>query len=238
MQEGTVRVSGLNLRESLKTGIVVKKLRKNSKVTILGTETWHRVRTRDGQEGVVFGDYVEVDHEPSVPAVGAAAEAAVEATAGVTAAPSSTSSLQLKSYQNDRVIGSVATVDADLVPHLDRIAGFAEECKLKVHVTSSLRDPDGGISNAIVTPAKGSNHFVGHAIDMNLQLDSGEFFNSSKLQKLADQPKEVRDFIQKVQDDPELRWGGDFRTPDVVHIDDGLNLRQPDVWKTKFESRG
>ncbi len=101
-----------------------------------------------------------------------------------------------------------------------------------------LPRPDGGISNAIVTPAKGSNHFVGHAIDMNLQLDSGEFFNSSKLRKLADQPKEVRDFIQKVQDDPELRWGGDFRTPDIVHIDDGLNLRQPDVWKTKFESRG
>jgi len=129
-------------------------------------------------------------------------------------------------------------VDADLVPHLDRIARFAEECELKVFVTSSLRDPSGGISNAIVTPAKGSNHFVGHAIDMNLQLDSGDFFNSSKLKKLADQPRKVRDFIKKVQDDPELRWGGDFRTPDVVHIDDGLNLRQPDVWKAKFESRG
>lgn len=289
MQKGTVRVSGLNLRKSLTTGTVIKKLRKNSRVTILGTETWHRVRTRDGKEGVVFGDFVEIDHEPTAmeaagggvleTALGAAAEAlagtAAEAAAGAPAedaAPAETvagaaagtvaraaaetvaraaveeaggaaeatvsTTLRLQSYQNDRFIGNVATVDADLVPHLDRIARFAEECELKVFVTSSLRDPRGGISNAIVTPAKGSNHFVGHAIDMNLQLDSGDFFNSSKLKKLADQPRNVRDFIKKVQDDPELRWGGDFRTPDVVHIDDGLNLRQPDVWKAKFESRG
>ncbi len=65
MQEGTVRVSGLNLRRSLKTGSVVKELRKNSRVTILGTETWHRVRTRDGQEGFVFGDFVEIDRAPA-----------------------------------------------------------------------------------------------------------------------------------------------------------------------------
>ncbi len=67
-----------------------------------------------------------------------------------------------------------------------------------------------------MTPAKRSNYFVGHAIDMNLELDSGAFFNSSQLKKLPDQPKEVRDFIKMVQGDPELRWGGDFLAPDVV----------------------
>ena len=51
-------------------------------------------------------------------------------------------------------------------------------------------------------------------------------------------PKKVRDFIRLVRDDPKLRWGGDFSTPDVVHIDDELNLKHPDVWTAKFESRG
>lgn len=223
MQEGTVRVSGLNLRASLKTGTVAKKLRKNSRVTILGTETWHRVRTRDGKEGFVFGDFVEIDHVPAE-------------TAGAGEDPNG--KLQLIGYQNDRFIGSVPKVDADFVPHLDRIAGFAEKCKLKVFVTSSIRDPKGGVKNAIVKPAKRSNHFVGHAIDMNLQLDTGAFFNSAKLKKLSDQPKRVRDFIKMVRDDPDLRWGGEFATPDVVHIDDKLNIEHPELWDAKFAARG
>lgn len=219
MPQGTVRVSGLNLRESLKPGAVVKSLRKNSKVTILGTETWHRVRTRDGLEGLVFGDFIEMDHS-------------------TTGSPTTTSTkLERTTYRNERFIGSAAIVDVDFVPALDRIAGFAKKCKLKVFVTSSSRDPDGAVANAIVTPAKGSNHFVGHAIDMNLRMDDGAFFNSSKLKKLSKQPKTVRAFIEMVRKDEGLRWGGDFRTPDVVHIDDGLNVNSPAVWKAKFESR-
>ena len=129
-------------------------------------------------------------------------------------------------------------MDTDFIPHLDRLNQYALDCGVDIYVTSSTREPGRKVSGKIVPQAGRSNHLVGHAIDMNLQLDSGDFFNSSKLKKLADQPRSVRDFIKKVQDDPELRWGGDFRTPDVVHIDDGLNLRQPDVWQAKFESRG
>lgn len=223
MPEGTVRVSGLNLRRSLKPGRVLKSLRKNSKVTILGTETWYRVRTRDGLEGLVFGDFIEMEHGPEAP------------TGGSTTAPSS--KLERMRYRNERFVGNPAIVDVDFVPHLDRIAGYAKKCKLKVHVTSSFRDPDGAVTNAIVKPAKGSNHFVGHAIDMNLQSDGGGLFNSRKLKKLSRQPKNIRDFIAMVRKDPDLRWGGDFSTPDVVHIDDGLNVRNPSVWTKKFKTR-
>jgi hypothetical protein len=227
MQDGTVRVSGLNLRKSLKVGASVKVLRKGSRLTILGTETWHRVRTRDGQEGFVFADFVEIDHHAMPGSLVTIEESG----------SSSDPTLLLTTFQNDRFTGHVATVDADFVPHLDRIAGFAEECELKVFVTSSLRQPEGGLSNAIVTPAKRSNHFVGHAIDMNLQLNNGAFFNSSALTKLSSQPEAIRRFIALVRNDPELRWGGDFPTPDVVHIDDGLNVRHPDIWDAKFASR-
>jgi D-alanyl-D-alanine carboxypeptidase len=224
MQDGTVRIGGLNLRKSLKAGSVSKVLRKNSRVTILGTETWHRVRTRDGEEGYVFADFVEIDR-------------AVESTRGIDGPPLAGNPLVITTYQNPRFTGQPATVDADFVPHLDRISGFAGECGLKIFVTSSLRDPDGGISNAIVTPAKRSNHFVGHAIDMNLQLDNGTFINSSALKKLSTQPQPVQRFIELVRNAAGLRWGGDFPTPDVVHIDDGLNITRPDLWDSKFASR-
>jgi hypothetical protein len=46
----------------------------------------------------------------------------------------------------------------------------------------------------------------------------------------------VREFIQKVRDAPGLRWGGDFNPEDPVHIDDGLNLTDPDRWQSKFDS--
>ena len=72
---------------------------------------------------------------------------------------------------------------------------------------------------------------------MNLRAESGAFFNSKKLKDLANQPKDVRDFIAKIRQDPDLRWGGDFRARDVVHIDDELNRKQPEIWDSKLASR-
>ena len=73
---------------------------------------------------------------------------------------------------------------------------------------------------------------------MNVRSASG-FFNSTKLKKsnLSNLPKEVRDFIQLVRDDEELRWGGDFRREDTVHIDDSFNHRHPELWDKKLASR-
>jgi hypothetical protein len=221
MADGTVRVTGLNLRDSLTTGPVVKVLRKSSRVEILGEETWLRVRTRDGLPGYVFGDFIERDAPPEVE---------VDA-----ASPSK--KLVLERYHHERFVGSPVTADVDFFPLLDRIAGFAAASRLFVHVTSSTRDPGGQVSGAIVEPAKRSNHFVGHAIDMNLLDESGKLFTSAELKDLDHQPEAVRRFIELVRTDADLRWGGDFGTPDVVHIDDGLNLRQPEVWEAKLASR-
>lgn len=176
MAEGTVRVSGLNLRGSLTTGAAVKVLRRSSRVEILGEETWLRVRTRDGLTGYVFGDFIERDPPPDV---------AVEAQT-----PSK--KLALERYHHERFVGNPVTADVDFFPLLDRIAGFAQTCKLFVHVTSSTRDPGGQVSGAIVEPAKRST---------------------------------------------DLRWSGDFSTPDVVHVEDGLNLRNPQLWEAKLASR-
>ncbi len=223
MLDGTVIETGLNLRTSLTTGKVAKVLRKSSRLEILGEETWYRVRTRDGLEGFVFGDFVEKDLET-------ATEPPVD--------PEVLSpKCVLEHFHHERYIGDPVVADIEFFPLLQRIAGFAEQHRLCVFVTSSTRDPELEIRGAIVTPAKRSNHFVGHAIDMNLKSEAGEFFNSKKLKKLDQQPKDVQDFIERVRQDPDLRWGGDFRAKDVVHIDDGLNLRHPDLWDAKLKSR-
>lgn len=228
MLQGTVRVSSLNLRRSLTTGRVAKRLRRNSRVEILGQQTWYRVRTRDGKEGFVLGDFIDADFHATV--------ADSEAPALEGTGPSA--ECVITPFHHERFVGKPLRADRDFVPFLERLAGFATSCDVRVHVTSSARDPHKNVHGAIVKPAKRSNHMVGHAIDMNLQSASG-FFNSKALKKakVASLPSEIRRFIQMVRRDDDLRWGGDFSKEDPVHIDDGLNLHHPEIWDSKLESR-
>jgi hypothetical protein len=227
MRQGTVIArNGLNLRDSPKTGSVVTTLPHGSSLEILGQETWLRVRASDGSTGWVLGDLVEREPAAALMPAGAAPAAAA---GQIDTAPSD--AWVIGPYHNVRFVG------ADFFPLLDRLNDFAGACGVEIHVVSSFREPDRAPSGAIVPPATRSNHFVGHAIDMNVKSPSG-FFNSQKLKRadLAALPAEVRGFIQKVRDDPDLRWGGDFNPQDPVHIDDGLNRTHPARWQSKLDS--
>lgn len=113
---------------------------------------------------------------------------------------------------------------------------YAYECKVKIYLTSSFRKDDGRkIHGAIVQPSKISNHFVGHAIDMNL-IDGSRFCNSKCLGNQSKQSAGVKCFISKIRRNTGLRWGGDFSTPDPVHIDDGLNRRDRNQYNKLFAS--
>jgi uncharacterized protein YgiM (DUF1202 family) len=233
MRSGTVIArGGPGLRSSPKTGRVRKKLRRGSHVEILSEETWLRVRTSDGATGWILGDYIEREPAAAMMPQGAARAAA----AGLVDIATSNVCV-IVPYHNVRFVGKEVRADRDFLPSLDRLNDLAAACGVEIHVTSSFRDPDQSLSSAIVPPAKRSNHLVGHAIDMNVKSPSG-FFNSAKLKRanLAALPSEVREFIQKVRDAPGLRWGGDFNPEDPVHIDDGLNLTDPDRWQSKFDS--
>lgn len=236
MSDGTVIArGGLNLRRTPKTGKVSRTLRRGSKVEILEEETWLRVRTRDGDEGYVLADFVEMDAETisgplPVPVPEPAPVDRLEL------APSDV--CVIERYRNTQFIGEKLLADRDFFPGLDRLNRYASDCGVEIYVTSSTRQPGRTVRNAIVKPASRSNHLVGHAIDMNLQSKNG-FFNSQKLKKsnFSRLPKEIRDFIGLVRTDPELRWGGDFNNEDPVHIDDSLNHRDRDLWDSKFASR-
>ncbi len=233
MRQGTVVArDGLNLRASPKTGAVVTTLPHGSSLEILGQETWLQVRASDGSTGWVLGDLVERDPAAALMPQGAAAAT----NAGlVDTAPSDI--CVIGPYHNVRFVGDEVRADADFFPLLDRLNDLASAAGVEIHVVSSFRDPDRAPSGAIVPPATRSNHFIGHAIDMNVKSPSG-FFKSQKLKRanLAALPSEVRDFIQKVRNAPPLRWGGDFNPEDPVHIDDGLNGTDPARWQRKLDS--
>jgi hypothetical protein len=224
MTTGTVIArGGLPLRKTPKTGAVLSRLRRNARVEVLEKETWLRVRTRDGSVGYVLADFVEAAPEALFPA----------------AVPEPAGKCDIRIYRNDHYTGNELRADVDFFPALDRLNGFAADCDVEIFVTSSTREPGRTVAGAIVPPATRSNHLVGHAIDMNVQFD-GRLFDSKALKRdnLANLPAAVRKFIERVQADATLRWGGDFNPEDPVHFDDGLSRRDPALWDSKFASRG
>lgn len=78
---------------------------------------------------------------------------------------------KLVAYGNTRFIGKAIMTDADFVAELDKLNGFAASRGLKIFITDSARR-DGAFTRGIVPVAKFSNHFVGHAIDMNIQTSN------------------------------------------------------------------
>ncbi|MCB9335107.1 MAG: M15 family metallopeptidase [Flavobacteriales bacterium] len=139
----------------------------------------------------------------------------------------------LVEFSGSHFTGKTVIADKDFVPYLKRINNYAKKHKVKIHVTSSFRKTS-IVPGAIVSPAKMSNHMIGHAIDMNLQY--GENFskwcNSSCLAK-TNLAEPVANFIQEIRNDQHLRWGGDFKKRDTVHIDDHYN-KDIEKWKLKY----
>jgi len=126
--------------------------------------------------------------------------------------------------------GSAMRVHKNFVAAINRINGYAKAAGVKIYVTSSYRK-DANVAGAIVVPASKSNHMTGHAIDMNVVYSGGTCNSACLGGKL---PTQVAAFISKVRADGELRWGGDFATPDVVHIDDGLNIQNAKEWDAQY----
>ena len=126
-------------------------------------------------------------------------------------------------------------VDSQFVGSMNLINEYARENGVEVIVTSSFRMEGRKIKGAIVAPAKMSNHLTGHAIDMNVLYNKTLYESKDlKLQHLPYLPKNVVYFIRDIRANPSLRWGGDFKTEDPVHIDDALN-KYPTEWRYRYD---
>jgi len=140
-----------------------------------------------------------------------------------------TGSCQLMRYSHPRLINKVPIIDVQFRPTMDKLVRFAEECRLKIYVTSDFRT-NTNVAGAIVTPAQYSNHMVGQALDFNLQSDSGSFCNGDCLSR---QNTFSKCFTDKVQADRSMRWGNSFNDP--VHVDSGLNVNNRSAWNTRYQ---
>ncbi|MCB9361035.1 MAG: M15 family metallopeptidase [Flavobacteriales bacterium] len=140
----------------------------------------------------------------------------------------------LNEFKASHFVGKTITADKDFIPALNRINAYAEKNDIKIHITSSFRKT-AIVRGAIVTPAKMSNHMIGHAIDMNIRYGDNysKWCNSNCLAQ-SYLPEPIANFIQDIRNDEQLRWGGDFRKRDTVHIDDHYN-KDPEKWRLKYE---
>jgi hypothetical protein len=224
MEKGRVKsTTGLNLRFK-PNGDKIGVLGHNEEFTIVDEVTFYRVKSQSGHVGYVHGDYIEKIPTSSV----------LPKTNGGDYVPE----FKPVVFMHDSFVGETARVDQDFVPDLQRLSEYASQCNLKIWVTSSLRPLNNQFKGAIVKPAARSCHHIGHAIDINLFYEDA-IYNSKMLLKsnhinLSDN---ITRFFELIREDKILRWGGDFRTEDPVHIDNDFYHEQEILYLAKLDSR-
>lgn len=135
----------------------------------------------------------------------------------------------IKGYNGHKIM-----VEEGFVLKLDTVNRLAIKHNVTVWVTNSTRIGEVNLTGTIVTPADMSNHKVGHAIDMNVQCNkTGEWFNTAKMR---DGKGVDNAFLIEVDLDSQLRWGGRFSRKDEVHIDDGINIINPKLYREIYKS--
>ncbi|MEJ6486616.1 peptidoglycan-binding domain-containing protein [Nostoc punctiforme UO1] len=138
---------------------------------------------------------------------------------------------ELKTFTGSQFIGKPVLADIEFIPYLEKINDFAATNGLKIFVTSSARPWGVPVGGAIIHPAKMSNHLIGHAIDMNIQIGA-KLYTSHELGDFNSLPSTIQAFFTAISKHPVLHWGADFGDP--VHIDDRLNKNNPNTWNQKF----
>lgn len=141
----------------------------------------------------------------------------------------------LKEYKGKNIKGlrgRQILIHKDFEKHLLQIDQYAQNNDIQLIVNQSYRNDGQSLSRTIVDPGKLSNHLAGFAIDFNIKRNGKKYFsNELKRGNLNKLPQEIQNFIDNIRKDKHLRWGGDFRKEDPVHIDYPINLKNKNSWK-------
>lgn len=128
-------------------------------------------------------------------------------------------------------------IHKDFLPFARQVDKSAQSNDLTAIIMQGFRSHDAKISNTVVTPATKSNHLAGHALDLNIRYQDRTYVSTDlKKGNLPQLPEAIEYFIQSIQENKTLRWGGDFYHEDPVHIDDGLNKRDLNRWTAHYHS--
>lgn len=209
----TTSNNGLRLRTSPFDGDTIAILPHGTRLTSIKEQTWVQVSTTGGQTGYVLKDFLEPAPDE---------------------APIEQNIIEFVSANHSFASDQPIYVHTDFAAKLTALETAAAERQIKILVTSSLRSPQQQLTNTVVTPAKLSNHFVGHAIDVNFICDD-ICYGSQAFATNQAVPQSIYDCIGEAVA-AGLRWGGYFRIPDYPHFDDKLNISNPDEYMKKFKS--
>ncbi len=128
--------------------------------------------------------------------------------------------------------GRQILINRSFKTYMTRIDEYAGKQGVKLIVTHSYRPlNEPSLRGTIVAPAGYSNHHAGYAVDFNIKYQ-GLKYNSFHLKKsnLISLPEGIQAFINELRHDAELRWGGDFRIEDPIHLDYPINSKNFDKW--------
>jgi len=146
----------------------------------------------------------------------------------------------LREYRSKNIKGlrgRQILVHKNFMPFMENLERYAKTNDVKLIINQSYRDNSKVLSRSVVNQARFSNHLAGHAIDFNLLHKRTKYFshdlNRDNLQNL---PENIQTFINNVRKDKNLRWGGDFRNEDPIHIDNPLNITSRKEWSIYSEA--
>lgn len=112
-------------------------------------------------------------------------------------------------------------VNIDFVPSLRAIDECARKNKVQILINQAFRDQKVSPTGAVYVPANKSQHYIGHALDLNIK--DNNIINTSNLFIENRASSAAISFIKDVKSKG-LRWGGDFKrngraAPDWPHFD-------------------
>ena len=127
--------------------------------------------------------------------------------------------------------GKQVLIHNEFEESLSKIEQLAEKYNLVLVVNSGYRFPGTSIGGAVVVPVTKSNHNVGYALDINIKYKHRKYISKHLSREHYNElPSNIKAFINDVRLDDDLRWGGDFKTEDPVHIDVPLNIKNKRLW--------
>jgi hypothetical protein len=113
-------------------------------------------------------------------------------------------------------------IDHTIIDDVKKIVDYAVENKVHIHINSTFRTNKrqqelNGDENAVTpAPAGSSTHNAGLAIDFNLYKDNDLTKGTISKNNTVTSGNEFISYVKGLTD---WRWGGDWTTPDRVHID-------------------
>ena len=127
--------------------------------------------------------------------------------------------------------GKQVLIHHEFEESLSKIEQLAEKYNLVLVVNSSYRFPGTSIGGAVVVPVTKSNHNVGYALDINIKYKHRKYISKHlSREHYKELPSNIKAFLNDIRNDSNLRWGGDFKTEDPVHIDVPLNIINNRLW--------